>query len=197
MFSFLISGTSTFVAKTVNQADVNTVIECRISKAPYSNVSWSLNNVPLSNLYIDRLEECRNLSGPFQFTKPSNSLVVCRMNYTVHQGNYTCYKDHGASSLSMTTSLNIEGMQLFTRLFSSLFHFIIWISFLTVWRKQLNTYFVEDTQCYIFHYTNTILTFYWKESVILQKKNTSLYFSGPSMLDLIMLLKIEAKLRNP
>ena len=125
MFSFLISGTSPFVEKTVNQADVNTVIECSISKAPYSNVSWSLNNVPLSNLYIDRMEECKNLSGPFRYTKSSNSLVVCRMNYTVNQGNYTCYTDHGTASSSMTISLTIEGMQLFTRLFFTFpFHYI-------------------------------------------------------------------------
>ena len=71
-------------------------------------MNWSFNGLPISGTLIEERGECKNLSGPFKVQMRPATLVVCNLDFTLHQGNYSCSTgvEGGASS---TTALVIEG----------------------------------------------------------------------------------------
>ena len=104
------------LVKTVNQKDKSTMIWCNIQIQP--PISWTFNGRLLSKTYVSGRDQCDDLSGPFP-VKDGKSVVVCNLNYTLHQGNYTCYTDL-LKGVSSTTTLTIEGNKCLCDILSSL-----------------------------------------------------------------------------
>ena len=94
--------------KTVNQDEVSTEIVCSLEK-PSMQAIWFFNDRQVLYDYVGGGNDCKESSGAFYHTQ-NPGVVICNMNFNLHQGNYTCHaylQDHLVSS--MTTELTIEG----------------------------------------------------------------------------------------
>ena len=95
--------------KEVLSNEVNTRIDCGIGNSSAVNITWHYNGNHLPTSFIDGIEECNTTAGIFQLHHRPSSLIICKMNQTVHNGVYTCHAPSHNESKSRDTLLMILG----------------------------------------------------------------------------------------
>ena len=102
--------------QTVDQDAENAEIECRTESPQRYKFSWMFTKVHrgdnrVHQTVIETAGDCRGRSGPYQLQFRPNILVVCNLNYTLHEGSYTCIvqDEYTLAEQSKSMTLKIQG----------------------------------------------------------------------------------------
>ena len=79
---------------------MNVRLDCPVTNAPSVNMRWSFNKTILPNRSIGGMGECTNTSGMFQLRHQPHVLIICGLEYSLHNGWYKCLtqKEYGVES---------------------------------------------------------------------------------------------------
>ena len=101
----------------MNQKYGNVQIVCRTETPSKFKFSWLFDDqrgedYSQQHSVIEETDDCKDKSGPYQLRFRPNTLVVCRMNFTIHQGTYTCIVEDGNKTIKESKSmrLTIQGL---------------------------------------------------------------------------------------
>ena len=95
--------------KEVLPNEMNTRIDCDVRNSSAVNVTWSFNGIHLPNSFVESVEECNTSTGIFQLRHRPSSLIICKLNQTVHSGQYACHARSQNKSESRDMELKILG----------------------------------------------------------------------------------------
>lgn len=102
---------SNFNDITISQDEItNFNITCTASGNPEPNVTWKHNGEPIKRVEVDSMESCLNMNPGIYYARGvENVLVFCKLNYSMHGGDYECNANNKVDIDTKTLTLTVNG----------------------------------------------------------------------------------------
>ena len=91
----------------------DTNITCVVTGNPKPDIQWKFNGQPKTFKVISGIDRCNiTKQGTYLQSGKPEELILCKLDFSVHQGLYTCIAKNKVATIEASRDLIIQGMSL-------------------------------------------------------------------------------------